>query len=195
MLFFSSGCGLNYHKRCAFKIPNNCSGVRKRRLSNVSLPGSVMSIARPPSTESSPLLQEEVGDPRRSFSLIIKVLSLNLAGYKDSWLYSVSSLIGFFLLSIFSDKQTAGVCHNKPFVTFSLERKVWGHFIRSHIIAATLNVHRSQNLITDVELWSVAWFGLLSVVMTSVREVDLISLNLSYGMKCGLMRRELGPPD
>uniref|UniRef100_A0A8C3UJQ0 Serine/threonine-protein kinase n=1 Tax=Catharus ustulatus TaxID=91951 RepID=A0A8C3UJQ0_CATUS len=33
------GCGLNYHKRCAFKIPNNCSGVRKRRLSNVSLTG------------------------------------------------------------------------------------------------------------------------------------------------------------
>uniref|UniRef100_A0A4W6DVP8 Serine/threonine-protein kinase n=1 Tax=Lates calcarifer TaxID=8187 RepID=A0A4W6DVP8_LATCA len=32
------GCGLNYHKRCAFKIPNNCTGVRKRRLSNVSLP-------------------------------------------------------------------------------------------------------------------------------------------------------------
>uniref|UniRef100_A0A8B9KCE3 Serine/threonine-protein kinase n=1 Tax=Astyanax mexicanus TaxID=7994 RepID=A0A8B9KCE3_ASTMX len=28
------GCGLNYHKRCAFKIPNNCTGVRKRRLSN-----------------------------------------------------------------------------------------------------------------------------------------------------------------
>uniref|UniRef100_A0A7N8X4A4 Serine/threonine-protein kinase n=1 Tax=Mastacembelus armatus TaxID=205130 RepID=A0A7N8X4A4_9TELE len=45
------GCGLNYHKRCAFKIPNNCSGVRKRRLSNVSLPGSVMSVARPPSAE------------------------------------------------------------------------------------------------------------------------------------------------
>ncbi|XP_039207855.1 serine/threonine-protein kinase D1 isoform X2 [Crotalus tigris] len=33
------GCGLNYHKRCAFKIPNNCSCVRKRRLSNVSLTG------------------------------------------------------------------------------------------------------------------------------------------------------------
>ncbi|XP_072316010.1 serine/threonine-protein kinase D1 [Eucyclogobius newberryi] len=31
------GCGLNYHKRCAFKIPNNCSGVRRRRGSNVSL--------------------------------------------------------------------------------------------------------------------------------------------------------------
>uniref|UniRef100_A0A674ASC8 Serine/threonine-protein kinase n=1 Tax=Salmo trutta TaxID=8032 RepID=A0A674ASC8_SALTR len=38
------GCGLNYHKRCAFKIPNNCSGVRKRRLSNVSLPGTVLSF-------------------------------------------------------------------------------------------------------------------------------------------------------
>nr|XP_033504744.1 serine/threonine-protein kinase D3-like isoform X2 [Epinephelus lanceolatus] len=53
------GCGLNYHKRCAFKIPNNCSGVKKRRLSNVSLPGSAMSIARPPSTEFTPTPQEE----------------------------------------------------------------------------------------------------------------------------------------
>uniref|UniRef100_A0A3B1JD91 Protein kinase D3 n=1 Tax=Astyanax mexicanus TaxID=7994 RepID=A0A3B1JD91_ASTMX len=40
-------CGLNYHKRCAFKIPNNCSGVRKRRLSNVSLPGPSLSVPRP----------------------------------------------------------------------------------------------------------------------------------------------------
>uniref|UniRef100_A0A8C8RAM8 protein kinase C n=1 Tax=Pelusios castaneus TaxID=367368 RepID=A0A8C8RAM8_9SAUR len=31
------GCGLNYHKRCAFSIPNNCSGARKRRLSATSL--------------------------------------------------------------------------------------------------------------------------------------------------------------
>ncbi|XP_054474550.1 serine/threonine-protein kinase D3-like isoform X2 [Anoplopoma fimbria] len=53
------GCGLNYHKRCAFKIPNNCSGVKKRRLSNVSLPGAVMSVARPPSTEFTPTPQEE----------------------------------------------------------------------------------------------------------------------------------------
>uniref|UniRef100_A0A8C5GLG1 Serine/threonine-protein kinase n=1 Tax=Gouania willdenowi TaxID=441366 RepID=A0A8C5GLG1_GOUWI len=41
------GCGLNYHKRCAFKIPNNCTGVRKRRLSNVSLPGPSLSVPRP----------------------------------------------------------------------------------------------------------------------------------------------------
>lgn len=32
-----TGCGLNYHKRCAFSIPNNCSGARKRRLSSTSL--------------------------------------------------------------------------------------------------------------------------------------------------------------
>uniref|UniRef100_A0A3Q3LVL8 Serine/threonine-protein kinase n=1 Tax=Mastacembelus armatus TaxID=205130 RepID=A0A3Q3LVL8_9TELE len=40
------GCGLNYHKRCAFKIPNNCTGVRKRRLSNVSLPTQSLSVPR-----------------------------------------------------------------------------------------------------------------------------------------------------
>lgn len=54
------GCGLNYHKRCAFKIPNNCSGARKRRLSNISLPGAILSVIRPPSTEFSPTPQEEV---------------------------------------------------------------------------------------------------------------------------------------
>ncbi|XP_043962913.1 serine/threonine-protein kinase D3-like isoform X2 [Gambusia affinis] len=52
------GCGLNYHKRCAFKIPNNCSG-RKRRLSNISLPGPNLSVARPPSTELPPTPLEE----------------------------------------------------------------------------------------------------------------------------------------
>ncbi|XP_037550732.1 serine/threonine-protein kinase D1 [Nematolebias whitei] len=48
------GCGLNYHKRCAFKIPNNCSGVRRRRLSNVSLTGGMVNIGRPLSAEPSP---------------------------------------------------------------------------------------------------------------------------------------------
>uniref|UniRef100_A0A2K6ERJ2 protein kinase C n=1 Tax=Propithecus coquereli TaxID=379532 RepID=A0A2K6ERJ2_PROCO len=54
------GCGLNYHKRCAFKIPNNCSGVRKRRLSNVSLPGPGLSVPRPLQPECVALLSEEV---------------------------------------------------------------------------------------------------------------------------------------
>ncbi|OXB66042.1 hypothetical protein ASZ78_004605 [Callipepla squamata] len=51
------GCGLNYHKRCAFKIPNNCSGVRKRRLSNVSLTG--LSTIRTVSSETSPSVPDE----------------------------------------------------------------------------------------------------------------------------------------
>ncbi|XP_028838008.1 serine/threonine-protein kinase D1 isoform X2 [Denticeps clupeoides] len=57
------GCGLNYHKRCAFKIPNNCSGVRKRRLSNVSLTGltSTRSVsAEPPATASDDALLSPV---------------------------------------------------------------------------------------------------------------------------------------
>uniref|UniRef100_A0A8C8RUN5 Serine/threonine-protein kinase n=1 Tax=Pelusios castaneus TaxID=367368 RepID=A0A8C8RUN5_9SAUR len=51
------GCGLNYHKRCAFKIPNNCSGVRKRRLSNVSLTG--LNTIRTVSAELSPSTPDE----------------------------------------------------------------------------------------------------------------------------------------
>ncbi|XP_068846307.1 serine/threonine-protein kinase D3-like [Capricornis sumatraensis] len=53
------GCGLNYHKRCAFKIPNNCSGVRKRRLSNVSLPGPGLSVPRLLQTDYIALPTEE----------------------------------------------------------------------------------------------------------------------------------------
>ncbi|MGH0180177.1 UNVERIFIED_CONTAM: hypothetical protein FKN15_009435, partial [Acipenser sinensis] len=51
------GCGLNYHKRCAFKIPNNCSGIRKRRLSNLSL--TSLTTSRSVSAEPSPSTQDE----------------------------------------------------------------------------------------------------------------------------------------
>ncbi|KAE8607773.1 hypothetical protein XENTR_v10011281 [Xenopus tropicalis] len=34
------GCGLNYHKRCAFKIPNNCRGVKRGQLSSRSFTGN-----------------------------------------------------------------------------------------------------------------------------------------------------------
>uniref|UniRef100_A0A8C0IX28 Serine/threonine-protein kinase n=1 Tax=Chelonoidis abingdonii TaxID=106734 RepID=A0A8C0IX28_CHEAB len=60
------GCGLNYHKRCAFKIPNNCSGVRKRRLSNVSLPSAGLSIPRPVQTEYTASATEERCQPEPS---------------------------------------------------------------------------------------------------------------------------------
>ncbi|XP_069772799.1 serine/threonine-protein kinase D1 isoform X2 [Narcine bancroftii] len=62
------GCGLNYHKRCAFKIPNNCSGVRKRRLSNVSLTG--LSTPRSVSNDLSPSTLDEMAlqkTPSESF--------------------------------------------------------------------------------------------------------------------------------
>uniref|UniRef100_A0A8C2QFR2 Serine/threonine-protein kinase n=1 Tax=Cricetulus griseus TaxID=10029 RepID=A0A8C2QFR2_CRIGR len=52
------GCGLNYHKRCAFSIPNNCSGARKRRLSSTSL-ASGHSV-RLGSSESLPCTAEEL---------------------------------------------------------------------------------------------------------------------------------------
>ncbi|KAG7226255.1 hypothetical protein INR49_003006 [Caranx melampygus] len=54
-----SGCGLNYHKRCAFKIPNNCTGVRKRRLSNVSLPAPSLSVPRPVPAENAVVVLDE----------------------------------------------------------------------------------------------------------------------------------------
>lgn len=53
-----AGCGLNYHKRCAFSIPNNCSGARKRRLSSTSL-ASGHSV-RLGSSESLPCTAEEL---------------------------------------------------------------------------------------------------------------------------------------
>ncbi|MEQ2266314.1 Serine/threonine-protein kinase D3, partial [Xenotaenia resolanae] len=53
------GCGLNYHKRCAFKIPNNCTGVRKRQLSNVSLPGPSLSVPRALPAENAVVVPDE----------------------------------------------------------------------------------------------------------------------------------------
>ncbi|XP_053305135.1 serine/threonine-protein kinase D1-like [Spea bombifrons] len=43
------GCGLNYHKRCAFNIPNNCRGVKRGHLSSRSFTGQ-SSITRPSSS-------------------------------------------------------------------------------------------------------------------------------------------------
>uniref|UniRef100_G3UM62 protein kinase C n=1 Tax=Loxodonta africana TaxID=9785 RepID=G3UM62_LOXAF len=56
--FSRRGCGLNYHKRCAFSIPNNCSGARKRRLSSTSL-ASGHSV-RLGTSESLPCLADEL---------------------------------------------------------------------------------------------------------------------------------------
>uniref|UniRef100_A0A4W6CH82 Serine/threonine-protein kinase n=1 Tax=Lates calcarifer TaxID=8187 RepID=A0A4W6CH82_LATCA len=67
------GCGLNYHKRCAFKIPNNCSGVRRRRPSNVSLTGGTLferdtGLCVPLSSQQKNQLDYFPGRERRSSS-------------------------------------------------------------------------------------------------------------------------------
>ncbi|XP_043937572.1 serine/threonine-protein kinase D2 [Protopterus annectens] len=53
------GCGLNYHKRCAFSIPNNCSGAKKRRLSSSSSSMISTSSLRLSTTESLPCTPDE----------------------------------------------------------------------------------------------------------------------------------------
>ncbi|KAL7980728.1 hypothetical protein Chor_001882 [Crotalus horridus] len=49
---------MNYHKRCAFSIPNNCSSARKRRLSSTSLANS--QSLRLSITESLPCAPDEL---------------------------------------------------------------------------------------------------------------------------------------
>ncbi|XP_076833072.1 serine/threonine-protein kinase D2 [Brachyhypopomus gauderio] len=68
------GCGLNYHKRCAFSIPNNCSGARKRRLSTTSLNSSqslrlsttesLCSISLSTTSEDTTLVRSHTNMPR-----------------------------------------------------------------------------------------------------------------------------------
>lgn len=52
-LFHTVGCGLNYHKRCASKIPNNCSGSRQQRPSAIPLSPRA-SVNRLPSSSLLP---------------------------------------------------------------------------------------------------------------------------------------------
>ncbi|KAK1154529.1 serine/threonine-protein kinase D2-like [Acipenser oxyrinchus oxyrinchus] len=69
------GCGLNYHKRCAFSIPNNCSGARKRRLSTTSLtstPSLRLSTSESISSvttveDTTPRTPSDVSNPARRF--------------------------------------------------------------------------------------------------------------------------------
>ncbi|XP_078462428.1 serine/threonine-protein kinase D3-like isoform X1 [Lampetra fluviatilis] len=57
------GCGLDYHKRCAFRIPNNCSGVRKRRLSTVSVSNPEELVPRSPTEGEFPPFKRVPGGP------------------------------------------------------------------------------------------------------------------------------------
>ena len=55
------GCGGNYHKRCAYKIPNNCSRQREKKLRRLSIASSSSTIL---SSHSS--LQEIISMPHSS---------------------------------------------------------------------------------------------------------------------------------
>uniref|UniRef100_A0A673XNM3 Serine/threonine-protein kinase n=1 Tax=Salmo trutta TaxID=8032 RepID=A0A673XNM3_SALTR len=63
------GCGLNYHKRCAFSIPNNCSGARKRRLSTTSLTSSQsLRLSTSESLSTPPSLDPWSAEARRFYT-------------------------------------------------------------------------------------------------------------------------------
>jgi len=72
-------CGLNFHKRCVFKIPNDCSHSKKRRNSNISADGRSLlecnSSLETNSTDGSNLLipqsrgSSTPGTPRRSVNV------------------------------------------------------------------------------------------------------------------------------
>ena len=57
---FVVGCGGNYHKKCAYKIPNNCSDSRHRTSSSiVSSPSNANTLPRPSSQVVDPVLLQQ----------------------------------------------------------------------------------------------------------------------------------------
>lgn len=93
------GCGLNYHKRCAFKIPNNCSGVRKRRLSNVSLPGAGLSVPRPAQAEHTSSASEEVCNVKGETISVLLIL-LNAFSVLIAKVFLLTSFQRIFLRGV-----------------------------------------------------------------------------------------------
>uniref|UniRef100_A0A0N5BBM6 protein kinase C n=1 Tax=Strongyloides papillosus TaxID=174720 RepID=A0A0N5BBM6_STREA len=66
------GCGLNYHKRCASKIPNNCSGSRQRRPSVIPLSPRNSQCLRDSISHISPILHAAAV----TFNNVVSVKSL-----------------------------------------------------------------------------------------------------------------------
>ena len=57
---FVAGCGGNYHKKCAYKIPNNCSDSRHRTSSTiVNSPSNANTLPRPSSQVVDPVLLQQ----------------------------------------------------------------------------------------------------------------------------------------
>lgn len=53
------GCGGNYHKKCAYKIPNNCSDSRHRANTHVNNTSHPNTLPRPTSQVGDPLLLQQ----------------------------------------------------------------------------------------------------------------------------------------
>uniref|UniRef100_A0A0N4ZSC4 protein kinase C n=1 Tax=Parastrongyloides trichosuri TaxID=131310 RepID=A0A0N4ZSC4_PARTI len=66
------GCGLNYHKRCASKIPNNCSGSRQRRPSAIPLSPRNSQCFKDNTSHISPILHAAAV----TFNNVVSVKSL-----------------------------------------------------------------------------------------------------------------------
>ncbi|XP_061172248.1 serine/threonine-protein kinase D3-like isoform X2 [Saccostrea echinata] len=75
------GCGLNFHKRCAFKIPNNCSYDRQRRpsTSSITYPMQDLSIRDKNDSVALPESPSQVTLISKT-SLAVPGSSLSLAG-------------------------------------------------------------------------------------------------------------------
>ncbi|CAH2324934.1 serine threonine- kinase D3-like [Pelobates cultripes] len=63
------GCGLNYHKRCAFKIPNNCRGVKRGSLSSRSFTGASSIIRQRSTTQQGGGSLEDLGAHSLEYTL------------------------------------------------------------------------------------------------------------------------------
>lgn len=65
------GCSLNYHKRCAVKVPNNCSRIDPtRRFSTLQPPRS------PSGGSSSSLVSEDQSNSGSGSSLVRKMAQI-----------------------------------------------------------------------------------------------------------------------
>ncbi|XP_076360399.1 serine/threonine-protein kinase D1-like isoform X2 [Tachypleus tridentatus] len=53
------GCGLNFHKRCAYKIPNNCTSTYRRRSSTYFYPQTPMELVQR-TTSSGPVFSDDI---------------------------------------------------------------------------------------------------------------------------------------
>ncbi|KAL4239042.1 Serine/threonine-protein kinase D1 [Mactra antiquata] len=93
------GCGLNFHKRCAFKIPNNCSYDRQRRTSTSSISSLSFSLkdkAEPttPTESCSTISLPPSPGPRSPRHISSRPISFDVNSRKTEYKYSTLTVPG-----------------------------------------------------------------------------------------------------